>query len=79
LQVHPNPAYDRLFIQWTTPAKAGDQLQLYNAQGRLIITQRVAAQTLAMEWGIAGVQPGAYVVVLVTNGTVLHQSIIVEQ
>jgi len=79
LQVHPNPVYDRLFIQWTTPAKAGDQLQLYNAQGRLIKTQRVAAQTLAMEWGIAGVQPGAYVVVLVTNGTVLHQSIIVEQ
>jgi hypothetical protein len=79
LQVHPNPAHDRLFIQWTTPAKAGDQLQLYNAQGRLIKTQRVAAQTLAMEWGIAGVQPGAYVVVLVTNGTVLHQSIIVEQ
>jgi hypothetical protein len=78
LQVHPNPAYDRLFIQWTTPAKAGDQLQLYDAQGRLMKTQRVAAQTQAMEWSIGGMPAGVYMVVLHIEKGALRKLLVVQ-
>jgi hypothetical protein len=76
--VHPNPAHDRLFIQWTTPAKAGDHLQLYDAQGRLMKTQRVAAQTQAMEWSIGGMPAGVYMVVLHIEKGALRKLLVVQ-
>jgi hypothetical protein len=76
--VHPNPAHDRLFIQWTTPAKAGDHLQLYDAQGRLAKTQRVAAHTQAMEWSIGGMPAGVYMVVLHTETGALRKLLVVQ-
>lgn len=78
LEVHPNPAHDRLFIQWTTPAKAGTILQLYDARGRLIKAQSVVPHSKALEWHIGHVQAGAYVLVLQTETGALRKLLVVQ-
>ncbi|MFZ4634383.1 MAG: DUF7619 domain-containing protein [Saprospiraceae bacterium] len=67
LTVRPNPAKDRIFIQWETPVKGSAALQLFDVQGKLIKTQRVGEQVRSMEWNIAGAKPGVYFVVLQTK------------
>jgi uncharacterized repeat protein (TIGR01451 family) len=78
LTVRPNPAKDRIIIQWETPVKGSAALQLFDVQGKLIKTQRVGEQARSMEWNIAGAKPGVYFVVLQTKAGMIWRKVVVQ-
>jgi hypothetical protein len=58
LHVFPNPAVDEVTIQFKAPMSG--RLQLFDGTGRLVAGREVAAKTPAVEWSVAGLPAGLY-------------------
>ncbi len=80
LFAYPNPVQNTLYVHFANDAVATYQIQLINAQGRLILEQTV--ETSAAENGIsipvANLAPGIYALILQRNGVAVGRARVVK-
>ncbi len=62
MHVYPQPAGDRLIIEWRGSVQEGSSLLLIDLQGRSVGGAMVAAGTSRMNWNISAISQGAYVI-----------------
>lgn len=74
--IYPNPATDRLVVQW--PAAAVDELLLLNAQGAVVQRHAVAGATEA-QLLLGACARGVYLVQLKRNGRVVEGRRVVKE
>ena len=71
LSVHPNPATERLHIQWNIESTA-THLVLRNALGQRVLTEHVHGVTQTT-WDVGNLPNGVYLFEVWANGTPTHQ------
>lgn len=74
----PNPSQGQAWVTLPAAAEAA-QVELLNADGRLIWTERVAGAAPTPLAGAGGLPAGAYLVRLVTSQGTAHQRLLIER
>ncbi|MCB0532072.1 MAG: T9SS type A sorting domain-containing protein [Lewinellaceae bacterium] len=80
LSIYPNPVQHTLKVHFTDGESAGAQLQLLNAQGRLVLEQTVEAATAVKDISIPvdHLPSGNYVLILLRNGVAVDRARVVK-
>lgn len=73
VSVFPNPTTDHCSVRLKSPADAPLTFQLYDLNGRLLRQNTYPSQTTELQVEMAGLEPGAYVVVLSCPSAGLEQ------
>lgn len=76
---YPNPVGNTLYVHFTKGAATDGQLQLINAQGRLVLEKTVAASEADRTIPVESLPPGIYELVLQRNGKVVGRSRVVKE
>lgn len=77
LSISPNPARDRIVIQWSD--LKGGTLQMINARAQLVLEQKVADGLGILEVPVGNLPAGTYTMQLVRKGVILSgQAVIVR-
>ncbi|MEL6844362.1 MAG: serine hydrolase [Bacteroidota bacterium] len=77
LQIFPNPAKDRLTIQWTERSPKEGYLSLLDLQGKIVREQVAGAGSGQVELSLDNVPDGIYVVEVRRGGEVWREKVVV--
>lgn len=71
MKVFPNPAGDRLYVNFDGPVTG---IRIVNLTGRVLVEQAVERNQPRIEVPLEGLRPGAYVLQIISEGKVLSQT-----
>ncbi len=75
--LYPNPAKDKLFIEFNEALKFETKIQLYNTSGKMVVASEVLPDTEMAEIPVAQLAPGVYIVQITYKGYRMYQKVIV--
>lgn len=77
ITLYPNPVKDMLYVDFNQSAFTNNNVELYDAQGKLLITKKIATQK--SEINFSDYPPSLYIIRIIENGKTIKNFKIIKK